>query len=68
MLFRADPHNLPSRPAAADVAASNFDDSDAWPAGDAAEDADADGTALLRLFGAAALAILALAAASIVLV
>ena len=65
MLFRPDPRNLPSEPAAADVAASNFDDSDAWPAADAAE--DADGAALLRLFGAAALAILALAAASIVL-
>jgi len=44
-------------------AASGLDDMVAW-----SDEADRDGAPLLRLFGAAALAIFALAAASLVLV
>ena len=52
----------PSRPPGSEWAASGFGDR-AW-----AEEAHPDGAPLLRLFGAAALAILALAAASVLLV
>ena len=60
-MFRPDPRALSATPAA-QVASSNFEDSQAW-----AEDAERDGKVLLRLLGAAAVAILALAAASLLI-
>ena len=60
-MSKPDPRTLAISPAAPFTQAS-VDDTDAW-----AEDGD-DGHALWRLFGAATLAVVALAVASVVLV